>query len=440
MRQYSVVILIIIAIFSFFYVKIDFKNGYDIESQKIEIDNNFSLEVKNIERNAEKINIYSDNILLKSYIDQNEYLENIASGDVIIFEAELKPVQYYAQKYQNNSYSYYLKSKKIDYTGYIKDIKVISHKNDIYSLRWKIVKSIERYVDDIYKVDSPFYKALLYGDKSELSESVKQEFSHTGTAHLLALSGFHTAIILLFVNLLLKGISVKKRSFISIIILSIYVFITGARASIIRAVLFFVIYYASFIFEKKYNLISCAAICAALMLSFNPYYIYEIGFQLSFLSILAIATFSLMLKRYKIPSALSITISAQLFTAPVVAYSFGVISLTGSLSNLVIIPLISLDMIMFIFSLIIAPLFNNILFLKQLFIYYIHSIILLKDVIININRWFEKLPLAYIDNVSLEIWKIIIYYAIIFIIYKLWQCKTIKENLYEFKPLPKIIT
>lgn len=438
MRQYSVVILIIIVIFSFFYINIDFKNENDIESQKINY--NLSLEVKNIEKNAEKINIYAENILLKAYVDQNKDVENIISGDVIIFETELKPVEYYAQKYQNKSYSYYLKSKKIDYTGYIKDVKVISHKNDIYSLRWKIVQRMEHYVDGIYKTDAPIYKALLYGDKSELSERVKQEFSHTGTAHLLALSGFHTAVILLFVNLLLKGISVKKRSFISIIILSIYVFITGAKPSIIRAVLFFAIYYASFIFEKKYNLISCASICAALMLSFNPYYLYEIGFQLSFLSILAIASFSLMLKMYKIPSALSITISAQLFTAPVVAYSFGVISLSGSLSNLVIIPLISLDMIMFIFSLIIAPLFNNILFLKPLFIHYIHSIILLKDMIIDINRWFEKLPLSYIDNVSLEIWKIMIYYAIILIIYKLWQRKTIKENLYEFKPLPKIIT
>lgn len=437
-RQYSAVILIIVIIFAFFYVKIDLKDIENIED--IELKQELSLEVRNIEKNSKNINIYADNINLKIYSNRGYEDLDINQGDLIEFKGTLKPVEYYLKKYQNKSYTCYLKSRDIEYICYPTELNIVGHMNDRYSFRGKITSSLEKYIDRLYRRDSSIYKALLYGDKSELSEEVKTLFSHTGTAHILALSGFHVGIILLFINMFMGAISVKKRSFLSLVILGAYVFITGSKPSIIRAALFFGVYYLAFLKEKRYNLISCTFITAALMIAINPYYIYDVGFQLSFLSIIAISSLSLILKKYKVPQVLSMTISAQVMTLPIVAFNFGTLPMLASVSNIFTIPLISIDMIMFIISLIAAPILTRIPLIKILFRYYIDSVVFIKNLTIYINEIFEKMPFAYIENVSLEIWKIGLYYAIIFIIYKLWQRHAIKENLYEFKALPKIIT
>ncbi|MGL5256301.1 MAG: ComEC/Rec2 family competence protein [Proteocatella sp.] len=431
-------ILIIVIIFAFFYVKIDLKDIENIED--IELKQELSLEVRNIEKNSKNISIYADNIILKIYPDRGFEEVDITQGDIIAFKGNLKPVEYYLKKYQNKSYTCYLKSRDIEYICYPSELNIIGHVKDKYSFRGKITSSLEKYIDELYRTDSSIYKALLYGDKSELTEDVTTLFSHTGTAHILALSGFHVGIILLFINILIGNISVKKRSFLSLVILGVYVFITGSKPSIIRAALFFGAYYLAFLKEKRYNLISCAFISAALMIAINPYYIYDVGFQLSFLSIIAISSLSLILKKYKMPQVLAMTISAQLMTFPIVAFNFGTLPILSSISNIFTIPLISIDMIMFIISLITAPIFTRIPLIKILFRYYIDSVVLIKNLTIYINKVFEKIPFGYVENVSLEIWKIGLYYAIIFIIYKLWQRHAIKENLYEFKALPKIIT
>lgn len=434
-RRYSAVILVIVVIFAFFYVRFDFKD--DVED--ISLSQKIVLEIKMAEKTPKNLNIYSNNILVKLYQSESNSSE-FSPGDIIEINGNLKPAEYYAQKYDNKGYSYYLKSRKVDYICYPSSIKILGHKNDIYSLRGELVLKLEKYIESMYRTDSGIYKALIYGDKSELSEEVKTQFSHTGTAHLLALSGFHVGVILLFINIALGKIPIKIRSFLSMGILILYVFLTGARPSIIRAAAFFGIYYISFLKEARYDLQSCAFITASLMIAINPYYIYDVSFQLSFLSIVAIACFSIIFNKYHIPYAIAVTLSAQLFTAPIVAYNFGVLSILASLSNIVIIPLISLNMTMFIISLLIAPIFSSTSFLKPVLTYYVDSIISFKDFIIQINSLFEKIPLAYMEIKSVEIWKIAVYYAIIFIIYKLWQYRTIKENIYEFKPLPKIIT
>lgn len=441
-RQYSVVILVIVVAFAFFYVNFDFNDSAQIEA--ITLSDKTILEIKNIERNPKNINIYTENILIKSYetesIETESIEKELMAGDIIQISGSLKPVEYYAQKYENRSYSYYLKSKRVDYICYPSNIQIVGQKRGIYKLRGEIILKLEKYIESMYRKDSGIYKALIYGDKSELSEELKMQFSHTGTAHLLALSGFHVSIILLFINLALKQVPIKIRSMLSLLILLGYVFLTGAKSSIIRAAAFFAVYYIAFLKEEKYDIESCTFIIASIMIAFNPYYIFDVGFQLSFLSIISITCFSSIFNKYHIPYAIAVTLSAQLFTAPIVAYNFGIISILASLSNIITIPLISLNMMVFIISLIVAPVFNNIKFLKPILDYYIEAIINFKDFIIYVNSWFEKLPVAYIENVSIEIWKIVVYYAIIFIIYKLWQHRTIKENIYEFKSLPKITT
>jgi len=429
-RQYSFVIFVIVVLSAFFITYESHPQPeQDFERQSSGI-------VRDIELKPQTMNIYVDNILIKSYDKE----QGINQGDIISYSGKFRDVVYYTQKYDNTSYTNYLKSQRIDYICYPKAIDIVGHENGFYSIRGIMLARMEKYIDDIYRTDSPIFKALVYGDKSELDDYTKTSFSHTGTAHILALSGFHVGIILLFINILLTKLPVRKRGLLSILILVMYGFLTGMRASIVRAVVFFAIYYLAFMKEQRYNLISASFATASLLIACNPYYIYNAGFQLSFASVISIGMMLPYVQKYKIPSFIGITLSAQLLTMPIVVYNFGTMPLLGLCSNFVIIPLISLLMVLFIVSLAVCWLTSFAGGLAFLGKSMVEGVILLKDMTLKINTLFEALPFSYMENLQVEIWKILLYYVIIFVIYNILEIYTIKENNYEFEQLPKIIT
>lgn len=429
-RQYSFVILVVVVFFAFLSTyQSNPQAEKDFKEEKSGI-------VKNIELKSQTIDIYVDNILLKSYnLDQE-----IRPGDRISYSGNFRDVTFYTLKYDNASYTNYLKSRGIAYVCYAKKLEITGHENGIYSIRGSAVAHLESYIDHIYRADSPIFKALLYGDRSELEESTRISFSHTGTSHILALSGFHVGIILVFLNILLVGISVRKRGLICVLLLMVYGFITGMKPSIIRAVIFFAVYYVGFLREQRYNLLCTAFITASLLIAFNPWYIYDAGFQLSFASVISIAMLLPYMQKYKIPSFIGITLSAQLLTLPIVVHNFGTLPLFGLCANFVIIPLISLLMVFFVISLMVCGITGFSTWSAIIGRSMADGIILLKDITLRINSLFEALPLAYVENLQVEIWKILSYYVIIFVIYNILETYTIKENKYEFEQLPKIIT
>ncbi|MGB5824218.1 MAG: ComEC/Rec2 family competence protein [Proteocatella sp.] len=429
-RQYSFVIFIVVVLSAFLITyESNPQVNKDFQGQNSGI-------VKNIELKSQTMNIYVDNVLIKSY-DKDQALN---PGDIISYSGKFKDVGYYTHKYDDASYTNYLKSKKVDYICYPQAIEISGHKNGLYSIRGRTIDRLETYIDNIYRTDSPIFKALVYGDRTELEDYTKTSFSHTGTSHILALSGFHVGIILVFINILLTKVSVRKRGLISTLILIIYGFLTGMRPSIVRAVVFFAVYYSAFLKEQRYNILSTAFVTAALLIACNPYYIYDAGFQLSFASVISIGMMLPFIQKYKIPLFIGITVSAQLLTQPIVIYNFGTMPLFGLCANFIIIPLISLLMVLFIISLVVyglASLAGGFVIIGK---YMVEGIILLKDITLKINSLFEGLPLAYMENLQVEIWKILLYYVIILVIYNILEIHTIKENKYEFEQLPKIIT
>jgi len=429
-RQYSFLVFVSVIIFAFF---ITFEADPVVEVYKSITDTGT---VKSVEMKENHLEIHTKKTLIKSYDKE----QTVKPGDIIKFSGKLMSSEYYIQKYQNHSYTTYLKSRNINYICYPKSIEVTGHKKGIYSIRGGFIELLDGSIDRLYRSDSPIFKALFYGNKSEIDEFTRTSFSHTGTAHILALSGFHTGIILVFINFALMGISVRRRGAAACAILIIYAFLTGLRPSIIRAVAFFGIYYASFIKEQRYNLMSSAFITASLMAAVNPYYIYDVGYQLSFASVISIAMFMPVAQKYGIPPFISVTLSAQLLTLPIVIYYFNVMPLSGVAANFLVIPLISLAMALFMVSMIFYAVSMIIPFMLIFAKHISCGAIIIKDFMLRVNIVFENLPYSYLENIETDIWKIGLYYGIILVIYKVWEIKTIKENLYEFEKLPKIIT
>ena len=437
-RQFSLAVLVCMVIASFFvteYLQPPLSQAAYVTE---------SIKIKDIQRKGRLIQIQGGGYLVKTF----HLSEEIRPGDTINFRAKKIDVRDSTQKYYSESYSKYLLSQKIYYQTDPAEIKLIQRGRDLYTLRYHIREKLSAAIDSLYPKESAMIKAITYGDKSQMSKEQNQLFSITGTSHVLALSGFHVGILGVLINIALEQVSVKKRGLITLFILAIYAFLTGLRASILRATSFFVLYYLAFLKNKRYNLFASAALMASLLLMTNPYYIYDMGFVLSFAGVFSIACFYPLLKHLIAPYSLSqskivkmslVTLAAQGFTLPLVAYYFGTVSLVSIPANLVIVPLISILMPLSIISLGLHMASFYIPLLYPMDMGLASVVKLIQRLVIKSAEVFAAVPYSHI-NLKLSQGKLMLLMTLLVGLYLIWEVKIIRENKYEPERGTKLIT
>lgn len=193
--------------------------------------------------------------------------------------------------------------------------------------------------------------ALTIGDKGELTPELKAVYSGAGTSHVLALSGLHVGILSCILYFLLwplkrlKGGKVIQSVFVAAI-LWIFAFISGLSPSVVRAVTMCTLYLvASSLVENGFCGFFSLSLTAFIMLLYNPMYLFDISFQLSFVAVLSIILFypvisgwiksSNRIVRY-IWSAMSVSLAAQFGTLPLILYYFGTFPTYFLMANLVV--------------------------------------------------------------------------------------------------------
>lgn len=227
-------------------------------------------------------------------------------------------------------------------------------------------KHISRFIFDKYSGDiADILLALATGNSSELRYYTRSIFSKTGTAHILAISGTHIGLIsvifyflfrlILLPLVIIRPFSIKKVAapplILTLISTSIYF---GDSPSVVRATIMIIVYLFSLMIDRGRDVIASLSIAFVLIVAFDPNSIEDIGFQLSFLSVAGIVIFVPSVIRWDHiePSSGLIhllrplavlflsSLSASLFTLPIVAYHFGIISLIGPIANIIILPFI----------------------------------------------------------------------------------------------------
>ncbi|MCQ2184960.1 MAG: ComEC/Rec2 family competence protein [Bacteroidales bacterium] len=199
-------------------------------------------------------------------------------------------------------------------------------------------------------------KALIAGDKSGLTRSVKKDFRDAGAAHLLALSGLHLGIIYTLARWILSFLGGSRaaaagRSLLIMTVSVSYTLITGASASLCRACLFIWLSELSILLQRPQNPCSILGTALLLQLSISPQSVRDTGFQLSYLAVAGILTAGPVLSSCwtlsgggahspmkRIWDSASVSISAQLLTWPVVLLRFGTFPRHFLLTNLLAIP------------------------------------------------------------------------------------------------------
>lgn len=229
--------------------------------------------------------------------------------------------------------TYYIKRYEIEKKDFI--YCIYEFKRNIYE-QFKKVLGEER---------SALVMALCYGETSYISQDEMQKFQKLGVIHAVSVSGFHMAII----YQVLEGILGLK---IAVIVSALYVFFTGMAAATMRSFIMILLFKLSKVFFKEYDSMSSLSFSALILMSIKPYYIVDLGFNLSFLATLGIILYNRKIYRklfmfpQKVASSMSLTFSSQIFTLPYIAFTIQNFSWGFMLGNFFLLPLFSIIVVL----------------------------------------------------------------------------------------------
>ncbi|AXF33848.1 MULTISPECIES: DNA internalization-related competence protein ComEC/Rec2 [Bacillus] len=185
-------------------------------------------------------------------------------------------------------------------------------------------------------------QALTVGDRFYVEDEVLTAYQKLGVVHLLAISGLHVGILTagLFYIMIRLGITREKASILLLLFLPLYVMLTGAAPSVLRAALMSGVYLAGSL--VKWRVHSATAICLSyiVLLLFNPYHLFEAGFQLSFAVSFSLILSSSIFQQVKtsLGQLTIVSLIAQLGSLPILLYHFHQFSIISVPMNMLMVP------------------------------------------------------------------------------------------------------
>ncbi len=311
------------------------------------------------------------------YLQKDSLVSQLQYGDVLIAPYHFKPIQ---EALNPNAFDYksYLAQSNIHHQAYLKSGEwsylnqneghAIFHA--LYQLRRFCQQSLAQYIHDPDAL--AVASALSLGDKRFLHVDLQQTYAHTGAMHVLAVSGLHVGIIwgvlnaFLFPLARMGRIGRSTKTLLLLIGVWIYALLTALPPSVFRAAVMFSFLIVGLSLKRytnTYNIIAGSALC---LLLWNPFLLWQVGFQLSYTAVVGIIYFQpkiyqlLDCKSYATDWAWqlsSVSVAAQLGTLPLSLYYFHQLPTYALLSNLIVIPAatLTLSLAMLLFTTCILP-------------------------------------------------------------------------------------
>ncbi|UAY51879.1 ComEC/Rec2 family competence protein [Ferruginibacter albus] len=347
-------------------------------------------------------------------------------GDVVLIQGNLQPIKnsgnpgaFNYQRYaafQQTFHTLFLKNK--DWI-LVKDKDVNRFDQFIFSARATILSALQKNIGN-NKNELGIAEALLIGYTNDLDKDIVQAYSNTGVVHIIAISGMHLGLIYVVLFWLFSRLPLIKRSvFIKVIAILICLWIfsllTGASASVLRSAVVFTCITIGIGINKKASVYNSLAASAFLLLCYNPYFLWDVGFQLSYCAVLSIILFQKPIYNWfyvknkwldKLWEMIAITLSAQLLTFPVCIYYFHQFPVLFLLANIVAIPLSTI----ILFAEIFLVLFNKVTLIGA---YLGKAVWWLTALMNNFIIWINHFSFSVIDNLSASVLSTWLLYGII---------------------------
>lgn len=300
-------------------------------------------------------NPYNEKLLV--YFAKTEDVNQLSTGDNIVFSPSPQTVKNYGNPYEFD-YKKYLEQKKIYRQVYLNSTDW--KKTEIES-KFSVIVIAEQFREKLLKIyrdqhmgknELEILSALTLGYKRGLDPETKRVFSNAGAMHILAVSGLHVGIVFWIITLLFGKIRKQKNGKLFFIILSIfslwaYAFITGLSPSVMRAATMFTIFVVGDNINRKANSYNSMAASALFLLLINPNNLFEVGFQLSYAAVFGILFLQPKLsKLIRVKNKMlnfvwnltTISIAAQIGTFPITSFYFNQFPSYFLLTNLIVIP------------------------------------------------------------------------------------------------------
>jgi len=330
-------------------------------------------------------------------------------GDEIKVSGELEePVVFDDFNYKN-----YLRKERIYSVMYYPKVEVLNENPSyLFSFKDKVRQVIYK---NMPSPQSSILGAMLLGDKSRMSNDLKEKLNRAGVRHITAVSGMHiviiSSVIFSLFSLFLKR---RKATIISLLFVLFFIALTGFQSSSIRAGIMGSMFLIAPLFGRKSDSIRALTIAFLVMLIVNPLLlIYDVGFQLSFLAVLGIIYLADLFKFRFFPKTIrdivAMSLSAYIFTLPILIYNFGELSLTGILNNILIVPVVYWIMIFGFLLSIVGLLSSSLAFILSLPCWLLLTYILK---VIDIFSWSISFDIHWI-------WLIFLYLFLFIFVYHL---------------------
>lgn len=285
-------------------------------------------------------------------------------------------------------------------------------RKSIYTLPSKIKYKINNGLIKVNKEGGSFVSGLISGYKDGNTYDDKKIFNDLGISHILAVSGFNIGIIYLFLSVITKKLKRTLRYLIILATCFLYTAVGGFEPSITRAFLMISISVIANILNRSYDTLNGIILSAFIMLLINSYYIYNIGFILSFLATLGIILFKDDIKEKlpkwinKIKDEVCVSLAAFIVTFPVVIWYRGAFSFVSILINIAISPLIS---IITVFGFI-----SSLIYLLTGILYVLYPVVFLGDIFIKLTRVISKINILFCTGRPGVIFLVLYYFSIFF--------------------------
>ena len=257
--------------------------------------------------------------------------------------------------------SQYYRKERILAISAFPELEKIGEGGGFFLKRWLLALR-DMVADSFWENLSPdeagFMTGITLGKSAELTDEFEEDLRLTGTTHLIALSGYNITIISKYFFSFLLLFLARRRAFIfSILAIGLFVLMTGAEASVVRAGVMGVLILVANQSGRIYSFKNAIAFTALIMTLFNPrILVFDIGFQLSFAALLGIVYLRPAIEGFfsvnPAPGFLAwrdnllTTVAAQLAVLPILINTFGFVSLVSVLTNVLILTFIPVTMLL----------------------------------------------------------------------------------------------
>lgn len=296
-------------------------------------------------------------VSVKRIFVNTEKIPNVKIGNIIKVRGKLRQFEEAANKGNFDSRKYYL---SLGFYGKIEagTIEVINSdysgiRQGLHELRMEIIERLEKLCSDnngifsIINNKNGIIGAIILGDKTDLDSDIKELYSVSGIAHILAISGLHISFIgMAIYRLLRRRFRFLFSATVSIPVVLSFGILSGFGISTIRAIIMFILKIIGEVLGRKYDAITAISLAGLVLLVQNPFVVCNSGFQMSFGAIIAIVLILPIVEEIlntdnKIIKVLSVNFTISLAMNPILAWNYYELPTFSFLLNIVVVPLMS---------------------------------------------------------------------------------------------------